>query len=127
MFECPSDHKPDVINDKGLAQIIKGTGAQSVYRGLEGTICGHQDDRNVLMANPQLSQETHTVEVRHVNIGHDQVRWPRRDSVQRRLAVVSRIYLIALLRENLPKQCEGFLIVVHNQNPRRSVHLLYLP
>src|SRR5215813_10190646 len=100
MFECPSDHKSDVINDKGLAQIIEGTGAQSVYRGLEGTIGGHQDDRNVLMANPQLSQETHTVEVRHVNVGHDQVRRSRSDFVQRRLAIVSCIDLIALLREN---------------------------
>jgi hypothetical protein len=65
-----------------------------------------------LVANAELSQETHTVEVRHVNVGDDQIGGAAADAIERRLAVCSGLDSVPFLREDFPKKSDSFFVVI---------------
>jgi hypothetical protein len=74
------------------------------------------------MADAELGQQAHAVQIGHVNVRDDQIRGMAVDSIERGLAVAGSVHAVAFLRKNFPEQRDRFFVVIDNQYMSRLVH-----
>ena len=83
-------------------------------------VCGHQDDRGLVLHLGNGLEQLDTAGARHLDIGHDQIESFRSKPGQRLRPVAGFDHLVALLAEDMSQELPGQVIIIYHQRARRA-------
>ena len=110
-----ADARLQLLQVKRLFHIIVGTCVQPL--DLIGDLAARRQDYYLgfVVSPAQLAQDIHTVAPGQVQIQHDQVIVLRQDIIQRIIAVIAGVYLIACGIQAFGDGIAQFLFIFHDQ------------
>ena len=109
-----------LLQMKGLDQIVVGAAVQPFHLVADSAAGGENQHTGFPVLLPQRFQQIHAIPSRQVQIQQKQVVLLRQQPVQRGIAVIAGIHLVALLLQAFDKRVAQCPLVLHNQNPHTA-------
>ena len=116
MLERHADACQELLDGKGLGDVVVRPGVEARHLVHHGIACGQQDDRGVLLT-AQAAQDLHAVELRQQHVEEDQVIVGREGRLHARAPVRSLVDLVALVTELELDKARDLLFVLYDQDP----------
>ena len=112
----PLDQQRQAVHVHGLGQVVVGTFLHGLHSVLDGPMSGEDDHRQTRVLRARPPQQLLSGELRHLQIGDDQVDVPAAKQLRRSLAVRSEGNLVAVELQHLAQALTDVLLVIHDED-----------
>ena len=99
-----------------LRDVVVGALAERVDRGRRRSVAGDENDARILVSRLGGPDHLQAVDPGQVDVGQDEVEFPRRDLEDGVIAVVARLDLVPLLGQEILEDVDDLDLVVHDQD-----------